>query len=148
MHKARALLCLLSLDSAHFNLYPPGLLHWHSEQPGNCSTASYINLVDRMNTLRTNDITVAHMMTSSNGSIFRVTGHLCREFTGHRWIPHTKASDAEFWYFFYLRLSKGLSKRSGGWWLESPWRPLWRHCNATKNKKVHILWDVLNWISY
>ena len=30
-----------------------------------------------------------HMMTSSNGNIFRVTGHLCGEFTGHRWIPHT-----------------------------------------------------------
>ena len=34
-------------------------------------------------------------MTSSNGNIFRVTGHLCGEFTGPRWIPHTKASDAE-----------------------------------------------------
>ena len=33
-----------------------------------------------------------HMMTSSNGNIFRVTGHLCREFTGQRWIPLTKAS--------------------------------------------------------
>ena len=33
------------------------------------------------------------MMTSSNGNIFRVTGHLCGEFTGPRWIPHTKASD-------------------------------------------------------
>ena len=28
-----------------------------------------------------------NMMTSSNGNIFRVTGHLCREFTGHR-SPH------------------------------------------------------------
>ena len=27
------------------------------------------------------------LMTSSNGNIFCVTGHLCREFTGHRWIP-------------------------------------------------------------
>ena len=27
-----------------------------------------------------------HMMTSSNGSIFRVTDPLCGEFTGHRWI--------------------------------------------------------------
>ena len=35
------------------------------------------------------------MMTSSNGNIFGVTGHLCGEFTGHRWILHTKASDAE-----------------------------------------------------
>ena len=40
-----------------------------------------------------------HMMTSSNGNIFRVTGHLCGEVTGHRWIPHTKASDAELWCF-------------------------------------------------
>ena len=35
------------------------------------------------------------MMTSSNGNIFRVTVHLCGEFTGPRWILHTKASDAE-----------------------------------------------------
>ena len=36
-------------------------------------------------------------MTSSNGNIFRVTGHLCGEFTGPQWIPRTKASDAELW---------------------------------------------------
>ena len=41
------------------------------------------------------------MMTSSNGNIFRVTGHLCGEFTGHRWIPRTKASDAELWCFLW-----------------------------------------------
>ena len=35
------------------------------------------------------------MMTSSNGTIFRVTVHLCGEFTGPRWNPHRKASDAE-----------------------------------------------------
>ena len=29
------------------------------------------------------------MMTSSNGNIFRVTGPLWGEFTGHRWIPLT-----------------------------------------------------------
>ena len=39
------------------------------------------------------------MMTSSNGNIFRVTGLLCGEFTGLRWIPRTKANDAEFWCF-------------------------------------------------
>ena len=38
---------------------------------------------------------VADMITSSNGNFFRDTGYLCGEFTGHRWIPHTKASDAE-----------------------------------------------------
>ena len=43
----------------------------------------------------------ANIMTSSNGNIFRVTGHLCGEFTGHRWIPFTKASDAALWYFLW-----------------------------------------------
>ena len=30
---------------------------------------------------------------------FRVTGPLCGEFTGPRWIPRTKASNAELWFF-------------------------------------------------
>ena len=42
-----------------------------------------------------------HMITSSNGHIFRITGPLCGEFTGHRWIPHTKASDTEIWCFLW-----------------------------------------------
>ena len=41
------------------------------------------------------------MMTSSNGNIFRVTGPLCGEFIGHRWIPLTKVSDAELWSFLW-----------------------------------------------
>ena len=41
------------------------------------------------------------MMTSSNVNIFRATGHLCGEFTGHRWITHTKASDAVLWCFLW-----------------------------------------------
>ena len=44
------------------------------------------------------------MMTSSNGNIFRVTGHLCGEFTGPRWIPRTKASDAGLWCFLLIRV--------------------------------------------
>ena len=42
------------------------------------------------------------MKTSSNGNLFRVTGHLYGEFTGHRWSPRTKASDAELWCFFFI----------------------------------------------
>ena len=68
-------------------------------------------------------------MKSSNGNIFRVTDILCGEFTGHRWIPLKKASDAELWCFFDLRLNKRLSKQSQGWWFETPSCPLWRHCN-------------------
>ena len=71
------------------------------------------------------------MMTSSIGNIFRVTGHLCGEFTGHGWIPRTMASDASFDVFFDLRLNKWLSKQSWGWWFKTPSRPLWRHCNGS-----------------
>ena len=39
------------------------------------------------------------MMTSWNGNIFRVTGHLGGELNGPRWIPSTKAGDAELWMF-------------------------------------------------
>ena len=42
------------------------------------------------------------MMMSSNEEIFRVTGPLWGESTGHQWIPLTKATDAErrcfLWY--------------------------------------------------
>ena len=41
------------------------------------------------------------MMTSSNGNIFRVTGPLYAEFTGHWWSLLTKASDAQFWCFLW-----------------------------------------------
>ena len=48
-----------------------------------------------------------------------------------RWIPHTKASDAEsFDVFFDLRLNKWLSNQSWGWWFETLSCPLWRHRNA------------------
>ena len=70
------------------------------------------------------------MITSSNGNIFRVTGHLCGEFTGHRWIPRTKASDAELWCFLWSAPNKRLSKQSWGWWFETPSWSLWRQCDA------------------
>ena len=44
---------------------------------------------------------IFNMMTSWNGNLFRVAGPLCWEFTGDRWIPHTKASDAELWCFLW-----------------------------------------------
>ena len=66
------------------------------------------------------------MMTSSNGNIFRLTGHLCGEFTGHRTQrPVTRSFDV----FFDLRLNKRLSKQLQGWWFKTLPRLLWRHCN-------------------
>ena len=80
------------------------------------------------------------MMTSSNGNIFRVTGHLCGEFTGPRWIPRTKASDAELWCFLWSAFDKRLSKQSRGWWFETPCRSLWRQSND-----LNICWLFVNW---
>ena len=77
--------------------------------------------------------TLCHIMPSSKGNIFRVTGHLWGEFIGHRWFPRTKAS---FDVFFDLRLNKRLSKQSWGWWFETPSRSLWRHCNEMS--KTHL----------
>ena len=64
-----------------------------------------------------------HIMTSSNGNIFRVTDHLCGEIPPQR--PVTRSFDV----FFDLRLNKRLSKQSWGWWFETLSRPLWPHCN-------------------
>ena len=41
----------------------------------------------------------------------------------------TKASDAELWCFFDLRVNKRLSKQSWGWGFETPASSSWRHCN-------------------
>ena len=56
------------------------------------------------------------MMTSSNWNIFRITGPLCGAFTGHRWIPFTKASDAEIWCFLWSApwINDWVSNREAG----------------------------------
>ena len=66
------------------------------------------------------------MMASSKGNSFRVTGHLCGEFTGSQ-RPVTRGFDV----FFDMRLNKGLSKQSWSWWFETRSYPLWRHCNVS-----------------
>ena len=79
------------------------------------------------------------MMTSSSGNIFRVTGPLCGEFTGQRWIPLTKASDAELWYFLWsapeesTNVACGLNKMclytkaAERYFPVSVWKWWWRH---------------------
>ena len=61
---------------------------------------------------------------------FRVTGHLCGEFTGDQWIPRTKASEAELWCFLWS------APESSRWWFETPSRLLWRHCNGERNPPI------------
>ena len=53
---------------------------------------------------------------------------LLGESPGERWIPLTKASGADFWYFD-LCLNKRLSKQSTHRWFETLSCSLWRHCS-------------------
>ena len=75
------------------------------------------------------------MMTSSNGNIFRFTVPLCGEFTGHRWIPLTKASDAELWCFLWSVPSINGWVIIVDWWFETLSRSLWRLCNESSHQQ-------------
>ena len=81
------------------------------------------------------------MMTSSNENIFRVTGHLCGEFTGDRWIPRTKASDAELWCFLWFAPEQTFKLNS----------KQWRGIPRTKTSDAELwcfLWSALNsWVN-
>ena len=75
-------------------------------------------------------VTLGSMMTSLNGSIFRVTVPLCGEFTSRGDFPTQRPVTRSFGVFFDLRLNKLLSKQPWGWWFETPSWSLWRHCNV------------------
>ena len=55
-----------------------------------------------------------------------------------RWIPHTKANDAEFDVFFDLPPNKQLSKQWWGWWFGTQSCPLWRHSNENREDRVLV----------
>ena len=57
----------------------------------------------------------------------------------YRWIPHTKASDAENWCFFYLCLNQQLSKQWRRRWFETPSLSLWRNCNVYVSLEYAII---------
>ena len=84
-------------------------------------------------------------MTSSNGSIFRVTGPLCGEFTGPGDFPTQRPVSRIFDVFFDLRLNKRLNKQPWGWWFETLSFSLWRHRNVRKSDGVRKLWCGKYW---
>ena len=70
-----------------------------------------------------------NMMTSSNGTIFRVTGPLCEEFTGHGEFPAQRQwRGALIFSLICARIIAWVNDREAGRF-ETPARPLWRHCN-------------------
>ena len=77
------------------------------------------------------------MMASSNWNLFRVTGPLCGNSPVTGEFPSQRAVMWSFDVFFDLCLNKRLSKQSWGWWLETPSRSSWRHCNATNKRSAN-----------
>ena len=73
-------------------------------------------------------------MTSSNGSIYRVTGPLCGNSPATGEFPSQRPVTRSFAVFFDLRLNKELSTQSICRWFKTPSRSLWRQCN------VALLW--------
>ena len=57
---------------------------------------------------------LSHMMTSSNGTIFRFTGPLCGEFTGPSEFPAQRPVTRSFDVFFDMRLNKRVNNREAG----------------------------------
>ena len=91
--------------------------------------------------------TASIMMTSSNGNIFRVTGHLCGKSPLPGEFPTQRPVTRSFDVFYDLRLNKRLSKQWWGWWFETQSRPLWRHRNGTAMSlydSVDALWQNSN----
>ena len=104
----------------------PGWVEIDIQPNGNFSIE--INLAIRCP--RVKKICYMSMMTSSNGTIFRVTGPLCGEFTGPGEFPTQRPVTRSFDVYFALRLNKRLSEQPWGWWFETLSWSLWRQCNA------------------
>ena len=62
-----------------------------------------------------------------------------KEFTDHRWIPLTKASDAELRYFLWSMTEQTIRQNSRRRWFETPSCSLWRHCNAFVSRYCYMM---------
>ena len=72
---------------------------------------------------------------------------LVMESTGHSWIPFTKASDAELWWFLLFVPEQTVEKTLKTPVIRTPSHSLWRHCNILQYTN-YTLYSVMYWISY
>ena len=81
--------------SLHYWSFVRGIHRWPVNSPHKGPVTRKKLLLMASSCVRNSDNpsrdTTIHMMTSSNGNMFRVTGPLRAEFTGHRWIPPHKS---------------------------------------------------------
>ena len=99
--------------------------------PTHAFWTSFTGIIDHFLIHKSHWITYGHMMTSLNANIFRVTGPLWGEFTGHRWIPLTKASDSDFWRFIW----------------SAPWINNWinnREADDLRRHRAHFDVNIMN----
>ena len=59
--------------------------------------------------------------TSWNGNAYRITGRLCGESNGHRWIPIPKGCTVKLWFLCRGHEQKLLSKQSNCQRFATPW---------------------------
>ena len=92
-----------------------------------------------------NWLSVFCMVTSSNGNIFRVTGHLCGE--GPVSSPHkSQWRGALMLFLICVWINVWVNNGEWGWWFETLSRPLWSHRNVDhysqggKTSYHQILW--------
>ena len=92
------------------------------------------------------------MMTSSNGNIFRFTDLLCGEFTGARWIPQTKASDAELCCFLWSApeptVEQTLETQVIRDAITLMMTSLWCHKNAVRTHRYAQLFCLRQWLRH
>ena len=135
--KAQSLACVFIIIFVVYIAPPPSLYRYYTRKgAGDVNTRMIIKTVasDCDVKIALLDVFYMKMMTSSNRSIFRVTGPVTGEFPSQR--PATRSFDV----FFDLRLNKPLSKQSRGWWFETPSRSSLRHCND-----IYINWLSIGW---
>ena len=83
-----------------------------------------------------NETKIFYMMTSLNDKISALLVHCEGNPPVTGGFPSQRPVSRSFDVIFDLCLNKPLSEKSRRWWLETPSRSLWRHCNETTDPKV------------
>ena len=111
-------------ENMHRILFCSDLCYFTHVFQGNITGAVAITWLPSEKTLKATDqndwAKPQTMMTSLNGNSFRVTAPLWGESTGHRWIPLTKASDAELWCFLWSAPKQTFEQTIETLWFETP----------------------------
>ena len=114
----------ISIRTVYLNVQIDSVIHCQFFSNNSCKVFKFSNL-SVSGRCYTNSKFRVFMVTSSNGNIFCVTGHLCGEFTGTGEFPVQRPVTGSCDVFFDLRLNKRLSKQS--WGAHYDVTVMWKH---------------------